>query len=147
MSKTGRCLCGAVSFELTEEPKSYGACHCGMCRKFSGGIEMGVQVMSDQITWSGEDSIGTYASSEWAERGFCTTCGSSLFWRLTLPGDMQGMLSLSAGALDNLDDMTFDTEVYIDQKPASHAFSGERKCMTEAEVLEMVGAAPESGDA
>ena len=46
-------------------------------------------------------------------------------------------------ALDTLEGMTFDTEVYIDHKPATHAFAGERKRMTEADVLEMVGA---SGD-
>ncbi len=140
MSKTGGCLCGAVRFELAEDPKSYGACHCAMCRKFSGGIEMGVEVPPGGITWQGEDSIGTYASSEWAERGFCKTCGSSLFWRLTMPGPMQGLLSLSAGSLDSLDGMEFDVEVYIDAKPDSHAFAGDRKRMTEAEVMAMVNA-------
>ena len=109
MSKTGRCLCGAVSLTLAEEPTSYGACHCAMCRKFSGVIELGVHVMPGGITLDGEDHIGTYTSSEWAERGFCKTCGSSLFWRLTAPGPMHGMLSVSAGALDSLDGMVFDT--------------------------------------
>ena len=41
---TGGCLCGAARFELAEAPTSYGACHCGTCRKFSGGIELGVEV-------------------------------------------------------------------------------------------------------
>ena len=147
MSKTGRCLCGAVSFALAEAPTSYGACHCGMCRKFSGGIEMGFQVMPDQITWTGEDNLATYASSDWAERGFCKVCGSSLFWRLTAPGPMHGLMSLSVGALDDMDGMSFDAEVYIDHKPASHAFAGERKLMTEADVLAMVNAAPGGDDA
>ncbi|NSX54036.1 GFA family protein [Parasulfitobacter algicola] len=140
MSKTGGCLCGAVTFELAEDPKTYGACHCQMCRKFSGGIEMSVQVMPGGITWQGEDNVQTFASSEWAERGFCKTCGSSLLWRLTAPGPMQGMLILSAGALDSLDGMVFDNEVYIDHKPASHAFAGDdRTQMTEAEVLALYG--------
>ena len=143
MSTTGGCLCGAVRFTLDEAPTSYGACHCRMCRKFSGGIELGVQVNPDGIMWEGEDNLQTFASSEWAERGFCKVCGSSLFWRLTAPGPMQGMLSLSGGALDSLDGMTFDTEVYIDHKPASHAFAGERKRMTEADVMAMVAAGGE----
>ena len=138
MSKTGKCLCGAVSYELAEAPKSYGACHCKMCRTFSGGIEMGVEVPPGGITWTGEENIGTYQSSDWAERGFCKICGSSLFWRLTAEGPMQGLLSLSAGSLDDLDGMEFATEVYIDAKPASHAFAGDRKRMTEAEVMAMV---------
>ena len=137
-TKTGGCLCGAVRFTLAETPKSYGACHCGMCRKFSGGIELGLHVLPAGITWDKDDDLATYVSSEWAERGFCRTCGSSLFWRLAAPGPMQGMLSLSVGALDDMSGLVFDTEVYIDHKPESHAFAGERNRMTEADVMEMV---------
>lgn len=139
----GGCLCGAVRFSLVTAPTEYGACHCGMCRKFSGGIELGVHVPDGGISWIADAALQTYASSEWAERGFCKTCGSSLFWRLTAEGPMQGMLSLSAGALDTLDGMVFATEVYVDQKPASHAFAGERTRMTETEVLASVGITPD----
>lgn len=142
---TGGCLCGAVRYTLAEPPTRYGACHCGMCRKFTGGIEFGLEVPPGGVTWQGEDNIATYASSDWAERGFCKICGSSLFWRMTAEGPMQGLTSLSAGSLDSFDDLSFDTEVYIDAKPASHAFAGERKRLTEAEVMEMVasGGPPE----
>lgn len=136
--RTGGCLCGAVRYTLSEAPRAYGACHCRMCRRFSGGIELGVEVQAGGITWEGEDHVRTFKSSEWAERGFCDICGSSLFWRLISPGPMQGFLSLSAGSLDSLEGLDFDIEVYIDQKPATHAFAGERKQMTEAQVLEMV---------
>ena len=140
-TKTGGCLCGAVRFELAIAPTTYGACHCGMCRKFSGGIELGLEVPPGGVTWTGEDNVGVFKSSQWAERGFCKTCGSSLFWRLTAPGPMQGLLSLSAGALDSMDGLTFASEVYIDNKPASHAFAGtNRKQMTEADVMAMVAA-------
>ena len=138
-NRTGGCLCGAVRFELAEAPTEYGACHCGMCRKFSGGIELGVMVPGEGVTWLEDAALRTYPSSDWAERGFCGTCGSSLFWRLTADVPMKGLLSLSAGALDTLDGMTFASEVYIDHKPASHAFAGERKRLTEADVMAMVG--------
>ncbi len=137
----GGCLCGAVRYRLKEPPKSYGACHCGMCRKFSGGIELGVEVPPGGIVWEKDETLITYKSSEWAERGFCSKCGSSLFWRLTAEGPMQGLLSLSAGSLDSLEGMEFTTEVYIDHKPDGHAFAGERKRMTEADVMAMVAAA------
>jgi len=140
--KSGGCLCGAVRYELAEAPAGYGACHCGMCRKFSGGIELGVQVMPGAITWEG-DVPKTYRSSDWAERGFCATCGSSLFWRLTMPGPMQGMLALCAGTLDSLEGLDLQSEVYIDHKPAGHAFAGEHTRMTEAEVMAMVGMSDE----
>lgn len=139
---TGGCLCGQVRYRLAEAPVAFGACHCGMCRKFSGGVELGVQITANDLTWeSGEDLIQTYASSDWAERGFCSKCGSSLFWRFTGDGPLQGMFSISAGSLDSLEGLTFDTEVYIDHKPGGYAFAGERTRMTEAEVLKMAGVA------
>lgn len=138
-SKTGVCLCGATRFELAEAPTEYGACHCGMCRKISGGIEMGIYVPPGGITWTQADTLRAYQSSEWAERGFCGTCGSNMFWRLTASGPMHGLLSLSVGALDSMETMKFATEVYVDHKPKSHSFAGRRKKMTEAEVLESVG--------
>lgn len=140
---TGGCLCGAVRYTLTTAPKELGACHCGMCRKFSGGIELGVEVPADGITFDSDDTLRTYASSDWAERGFCATCGSSLFWRLTVSGPMQGLFSLSAGSLDSLDGLELTQEVYIDNKPAGYALAGDHKRLTEADVMAMVAAAQE----
>ncbi len=138
-STTGGCLCGAVRFELRDAPTEFGACHCNMCRKIGGGVEMGMMIPADGVTWTKDADLKTYPSSEWAERGFCGTCGSSLFWRLTAPGPQQGLLSLSVGALDSMEGMKFATEVYIDHKPAAYAFAGQdRNQMTEADVLAMV---------
>lgn len=136
-SKSGSCLCGEVEYELAEEPTSYGACHCGMCRKFSGGIELGIQVPPGGVRFVPTDKLAIYESSEWAERGFCMLCGSSIFWRLTAEGPMQGMFSIAAGTLEDMSGMTFDAEVYIDCKPASHEFAGERTRLTQAEVEAM----------
>ena len=138
-SKNGSCLCGEVEYELAEEPTSYGACHCGMCRKFSGGIELGIQVPADGVRFVPTDKLAIYESSDWAERGFCMLCGSSIFWRLTAEGPMQGIFSIAAGTLEDMSGMSFDAEVYIDKKPESHAFAGERTRMTEAEVLAAAG--------
>ncbi len=138
-STSGSCLCGEVEYELAEEPTSYGACHCGMCRKFSGGIELGIQVPAGGVRFVPTDKLAVYESSEWAERGFCMLCGSSIFWRLTAEGPMQGMFSIAAGTLEDMSGMEFDAEVYIDHKPDSHSFAGERARLTEAEVLAAAG--------
>lgn len=133
-SKTGGCMCGAVRYELAQAPTEFGACHCGMCRKFSGGIELSLEVPRSGIQWRGEDNIQTYKSSDWAERGFCKICGSSLLWRMTADGPHAGMLSLSAGTLDSLNGLSLSHEIYIDQKPDAYSFSGHRKQMTQAQV-------------
>lgn len=143
LNQSGHCLCGVVSYTLAEPPKGYGACHCAMCRRWTGGIELGIQVPADGITWSGDENIATFASSEWAERGWCKTCGANLFWRLTMPGPMQGLLAICAGTLDSLDGLELTQEVYIDHKPAGHAFAGDRHRMTEADVMAMVNAGAE----
>ena len=144
-STEGGCLCGAIRYRLAEAPTKFGACHCGMCRKFTGGIDLGTEVPARGLTWTeGEDRIATFQSSDWAERGFCPTCGSSLFWRLTMEGPAKGLTIINTGTLDDMSGLEFSSEVYIDHKPDSYAFAGERKRMTEAEVMEMVGGSGEA---
>ncbi|MEY8827391.1 GFA family protein [Sedimentitalea sp. XS_ASV28] len=146
-SKTGGCMCGAVRYTLKQVPDHIGACHCGMCRKFSGGIELGLDVPLDGIVWEGEDSIRIYKSSDWAERGFCGTCGSSLFYRIPRGGVMpDGMMILSAGSLDDLGDLPLTQEVYIDCKPQGYAFAGDRTQLTEQDVLDLVSASEQGSN-
>ncbi len=138
-SKTGSCLCGEVEYELVEAPTSYGACHCGMCRKSSGGIALGIQVPPGGVRFVPTDKLAIFESSDWAERGYCMLCGSSVFWRFTGEGPMHGTFTIAAGSLEDMSGMEFDVEIYIDHKPDSHAFAGERTRLTQAEVEEMAG--------
>ena len=131
--RRGGCLCGGVRYRVTAPLDHMDACHCGMCRKVSGGIVLGLNVPVDGIVWERDATLRTYASSDWAERGFCSACGSSLFWRIATPG--AGWLSLMAGTLDDLSGLTLKTEIYIDHKPDGYAFAGGTKKMTEAEVV------------
>ena len=80
MSATGKCLCGAVTFTAQDVENHIHACHCRMCRAWTGGPLLGATV--GEITFTGEDHIKRYTSSEWAERGFCDQCGSTLFYHL-----------------------------------------------------------------
>lgn len=78
-----------------------------------------------------------------AERAFCTTCGSSVFYRLTAPGPMNGELHVGMGTLDEPSGIPLTEEIYIDRKPDGYSFSGEdRHQMTEAEVIAMFSAPP-----
>jgi len=63
MTDTGKCLCGAITFEAHDVEKHFHACHCSMCRKWAGGPGFGVSVGSLEL--SGEDQLGVYRSSEW----------------------------------------------------------------------------------
>lgn len=143
MTRSGSCLCGAVTYTVSHSPDRAGACHCGNCRKHSGGIFFGIEIKPDAIAFDGADHIATFASSDWAERGFCKTCGSTLFYRMTAPGPMQGTYHLAFGTLDDTDGIGMEGEIFIDKKPATYAFAGDHATMTEAEFMAMYAPPPQ----
>lgn len=133
----GSCLCGAVRFEATPTEAHCHACHCEMCRRWTGSAMLAVPVAPDGIRFEGTEHIRAFRSSDWAERAFCGTCGSTLYHRITAAGPMQGHLHLALGLFDEPDGLPLDSEIYIDCKPAAFAFAGERRRMTKAEVEAM----------
>jgi len=94
---TGRCLCGAVSYSVRGPLRStVTACHCRTCRRFSGGLWAGTVAKNEHVLIEGHRSLKCYRSSKHARRGFCRTCGSSLFWE----SSREPFLSIAAGSLD-----------------------------------------------
>lgn len=129
-SLSGGCLCGAVRFTAVPEKLEMDVCHCGMCRKWSGGAFMSVPCREVSVT--DETALTVYPSSDWGERVFCKTCGSSLFWRLR---GGEGHVAVALQSFDNLSPFTFAEEIFIDEKPALYAFAGERPRKTGAQVI------------
>lgn len=76
----GSCLCGAVSFEVAGALPGPDACHCSQCRKVSGHFWASTDVPRAALTVRGGEKVTWYRSSEKVQRGFCSTCGSALFW-------------------------------------------------------------------
>jgi hypothetical protein len=76
----GSCLCGAISFEIEGELAAPTACHCSRCRKHTGHFKAGTDVRRSAVAIRGEDKLTWYFSSEKVRRGFCSICGSSLFF-------------------------------------------------------------------
>ena len=135
MTHTGQCLCGAVKYTVTAELKETGACHCSMCRRWSGGVYLGLEVAPDAIAFEGAENITTFASSEWAERAFCGKCGSNLYYRVTAPGPHSGTYHIGLGTLDQPNGIPLTGEIFIDEKPDGYAFAGDTHKMTGAEVF------------
>lgn len=77
---TGSCLCGAVRFEAAGDLPGPDGCHCSKCRKWSGHYFTSTDVPRAAVKIEGGDKISWYQSSDKARRGFCSVCGSSLFW-------------------------------------------------------------------
>ncbi len=132
----GQCLCGAVTVEATPKRPHVEACHCVMCRRWGGGAFLGVQCGQD-VSFTGEEHIARYASSDWAERGFCQQCGSNLFYRF-MPADTY---SLTAGLFAEDDGLTLGEQIFIDEKPCYYDFAQDTPKKTGAEVIEEARAA------
>jgi hypothetical protein len=99
-SLTGRCLCGAVRFELTEPATAAGYCHCTRCQRRSGGASS-AQARIDGSTFrllQGEDRVKPWRHPAGGfEKCFCSECGAHLFSRN--PDDPTQM-SIRMGAFD-----------------------------------------------
>lgn len=76
----GSCLCGGVRFEVRGDLPPPNACHCSKCRKHTGHYEAGTDVPRSAVTVTGEEKLTWFQSSEKVRRGFCSICGSSLFF-------------------------------------------------------------------
>ena len=76
----GGCLCSAVRYEIDGPFSNVAACHCSQCARWTGHLFASFTVEKNKLKIQGEENIGWYQSSEQARRGFCKTCGSSLFW-------------------------------------------------------------------
>lgn len=136
----GKCLCGAVGVTIAPPETHIDACHCGMCRRWSGGPHLGLGMVSDPV-FTGAEHVVRYASSEWAERGFCGTCGTHLFYRFVPTGNY----SFLAGMFDGADDFALTLEIFVDNKPGYYDFAGERERLTEAETMAKFAAAFDGG--
>ena len=136
MQRAGKCLCGAVTYEAKVHADA-SACHCGMCLRWCGGPFIGVG--TDSIEWTGQDAITTFTSSKWAERGFCSQCGTNLFYRVTAEGKYQGFTSLAFGTLEDKAGLELTREWFFDNKPQLYTLEGERQRVTEAEAFAMLG--------
>ncbi|WP_370400061.1 GFA family protein [Sulfitobacter sp. JB4-11] len=110
---TGSCLCGGVTYTLTGPLRDSVACHCLQCRKTSGHHVSATQVGPDQLTLTKDDTLRWYQSSPQAQRGFCATCGSSLFWR---HADDNGATSIMSGTLDGATGITTEKHIFVADK-------------------------------
>ncbi len=126
---TGRCLCGAVKFTAATVETDFEVCHCGMCRRWAGSPLFAAN--AEGVVFDGEESLAVYDSSEWASRGFCSKCGSSLFYYLK-PAERYVMC---VGAFDAAAAFRLAGEIYVDHKPTGYEFAGNLPKQTEAEVL------------
>lgn len=129
-ARTGGCLCGAVRYTATPHGAKYAACHCSTCRKWTAGPFFAIHCGGD-VTFADTAQLGVYRSSEWAERGFCRTCGGTLFYRLVNTPHYE----MAVETFDDPSGLIFADEIFIDEKPDRYDFATPTRKRTGAEVF------------
>lgn len=113
----GSCCCGAVKFELRENPSMLGACHCTRCRKLGAGAL--VFIKKDALHWiQGKDQVAQYVPEAPYKytRNFCKQCGSSLGEILS----DDASFPISAHLLDTALDLPVKFHEFVAEKPDWH---------------------------
>jgi hypothetical protein len=133
----GQCLCGAVQVTAkVDEPRLH-ACHCDMCRQHGSGPFFSLEAVKNSVTVTGPTQ--DYQSSGWASRGFCGTCGSTLWYQ------MDGTRNLSAGLFPDAGGGVLKVEFFADKCPQGYALWGDQTKMTTQETFALF--APAEGEA
>lgn len=93
----GGCLCGAIRYRAISRPTRGVICHCSMCRKHSGAPALAFfHFPVEGFTWI-KGRPTRYRSSQFAERGFCANCGSTMTMHEEVLGDR---VQVTVGSLD-----------------------------------------------
>ena len=92
----GSCLCGGVVYEVEGPLRDVVGCHCSQCRKQTGHFMAATAAKHTDFRMVKQATLKWYAASPTAERAFCATCGSTLFWQ----GKGRDYIAIAAGSLD-----------------------------------------------
>ena len=111
MAHEAACLCGGVQLRITGPLASIQVCHCGQCRKLSGHYSASFDVLEALVEWQSRSSLAEFVTPGGGHRGFCTSCGSSLYFR-----DAEGGFSVEAGAVDGPTGASLDSHIFVADK-------------------------------
>jgi hypothetical protein len=111
----GSCLCGAIKFEVAGSLSSVEGCHCSECRKWTGHFLASTDVPRASLKIHHPDRVSWFHSSEKARRGFCSSCGSPLFFD---PLDTKKLdwIGISMGAFDQPTGASMALHIFVAEK-------------------------------
>jgi hypothetical protein len=98
---TGRCLCGAIAYEVEAEPQAFAFCHCRDCQYITGGQPSAAVVVPAGSLRLLRGELKTFwtrgFSGAMADRNFCPECGTLIASRLKAQSPF---VAVMAGTLD-----------------------------------------------
>lgn len=125
-----QCLCGAVKITAENINPKFTVCHCKTCRTWGSGPLFAVQC-GTKVKIEGAKNVKSYDSSSWGSRGFCSECGTHLFFKIKETGEY----NIPVGLFENLEGLEMDLQYFSDARPSYYCFSNETKEMTKAEIM------------
>lgn len=118
MARTGGCLCGQITYELSGDLLATAVCHCNHCQRQSGGaFSVNLIALESQMAVSGTLSTfedrGENGDAVYVYRRFCGDCGSPILSALVEPA---GVIAVKAGTLDDRSDVVPNVEAWCEHK-------------------------------
>jgi hypothetical protein len=120
MTRTGRCLCGDVTYVITGDLIATAVCHCDHCQRQSGGaFSVNLVAHESQLEVTGTlqtyEEMGEKRDAVYVRRRFCGRCGSPIVSELT---QSAGVVAVKAGTLDDRSEVAPNVEVWcVDKQP------------------------------
>ncbi|CAA0109127.1 Glutathione-dependent formaldehyde-activating enzyme [BD1-7 clade bacterium] len=124
------CLCGCVKISVEQVNPKFTVCHCDDCRAWGGAPFFAVQCGTDVVI-EGDSNVKVYESSAWADRGFCSECGTHLFFRFKKSREY----NMPVGLFHNLEGLEMNMQYFSDRRPTYYCFSNKTKEMTSDEIF------------
>ena len=114
MTLTGQCLCGAIRYQLTGEPRHVAVCHCRDCRRSAGAPMVSWAMFPESALTLLQGQPKTIKSSGSAMRSFCPDCGTGLFYRnaVILPG----IVDVQSATLDDPDALPPGVQIQVAER-------------------------------
>ncbi len=121
----GRCLCGAVEFEVFGVMPNLYQCHCSDCRKATGSsANAATFVSAEQFRWiRGEDKIVSFKKNSGYRNDFCSVCGSSV------PNSLKdtNKVWVPAGLLEETNNLKIAVHLYMGSRASWEKTSQDSK--------------------
>jgi len=110
----GKCLCGAIQFEITGSLNNLYQCHCSLCRQVTGSAaNTATFVAEPDFVWlKGEQHIRSFVKDSGYRNDFCSQCGSSV------PNKLRDTAYywVPAGLLESSEELKVVAHLYTDSK-------------------------------
>ena len=111
-SKIAKCLCGGIKIKVKGRLRDVINCHCSQCLKTHGNYAAYTACPENKIVFINTKTLRWYHSSNIAKRGFCSTCGASMFYKLLKSKN----ISIAAGMFYNPTKLKTHSNIYTKGK-------------------------------